>query len=142
MAIGGPLLAARCAIREREHQEAAQRERDAAAAAFIAAEAVAELAEQSPERREAREKEQRDQEQAKAERLAAIDRELAQRKLAEDKKYYDAINADPFKRIFHKTLGWDFHYTDEQRVEAKQWALDHPAEKIKTAGGGGGGSDG
>jgi hypothetical protein len=122
MAIGGPLIAARRAIREAQEQEAYQRSIDEASAQYLA-EASDET---TPAGRQARDKGQQDEDRAQR-----LERELAERKSAEDRKYYTAILANP-----GKMLGKQRFWTDEQIAEAEQWKREHPEEKTRTAGGG------
>jgi hypothetical protein len=121
MAVGGPLVAARRAIRDRAEQEAYQRSIEEASAKAVAEGDAAE-----PVHREAIDKEQQQEDPATVERARKLEREMAERRLAEDKKYFEKILADPRKTIHHHLLGKQRFYTDEQIAEAEQWRREHP----------------
>jgi hypothetical protein len=127
MAAGGPLIAARRAIRERREQEAYQRLISEAAAQTMTEAA----ADETPARRAAREKQDRDQAEIAEEKTKEVSQELARRKSAEDRKYYMTILANPAKMVGNQRF-----WTDEQIEEAQQWKRENPEEKIRTAGGG------
>jgi len=124
MAVGGPLVAARRRIAEAELAADYQRRINEATIQFLAEAEAGE--ETSPQRAEQKEREDR----ARIEHLRQIERELAQRKAAEDRKFFEGILANPKMMI-----GEQRFWTDEQIAEAEQWKLGQP-EKTRTAGGG------